>query len=506
MAEFSAAQIKSESASPKVFSASDIGGESPSYLSQVGTGLWNTVKGLAHVGSEAAGAAVDPLNAVEHLKNLKKMLLDPQVDQAIKAADEWKAGNRSESVGHALAAVLPGVGPAAANIGEKLGNQDYKGAAADATVLGATMVAPKVAGAVVRSAPAIADAAHGAGLAATETIPITRYGVDIGVPKPLVTAGAAAAGARLAGLPATPAAVIGAAAPIIRGAIKGGKAILAERAAALAPEEAAAATPGELLARQSGQDWSKLKPQDRQLLDKIAEGNRTLTERSATVEPSAPTAPPVEAVAPQVSPEQIPAVQPTAQPPEAPQSAPQEVPEVTPAPPQEPVQWSKMQFPEIVQKLREEGHQISDKPTADEMKTALYNEARRSGTLVDAEGNPVESGPDPTALADAARETPQMYRKTAAKANYRAVKEGKADPNTASPTYEAMNRAVKVHPVVQALLDNGVGYDDMAKLTKPEIESYVNQLSAATRGEHPGNVFSQLSIDELLGELRRAQK
>ena len=126
------------------------------YLSQVGTGLWNTVKGLYQVGTELSSVGADPLNAVEHLKNLKRMVVDPQVDQAIKAADEWKKGNHSEAVGHALAAVLPGVGPAAANIGEKLGNLDYTGAAADATVLGATIAAPKVAGAVADVAPRVA--------------------------------------------------------------------------------------------------------------------------------------------------------------------------------------------------------------------------------------------------------------------------------------------------------------------------------------------------------------
>ncbi len=126
--------------------------EEPGYLSQVGTGLWNAAKGMVSIASEAGGAAVDPMGAIEHLKALKKMVLDPQVDQAIQAHDKWKAGDRSEAVGHAMAAVLPGVGPAAANIGDKLGSGDIKGAAADATVLGATMAAPHIAGPVARMA------------------------------------------------------------------------------------------------------------------------------------------------------------------------------------------------------------------------------------------------------------------------------------------------------------------------------------------------------------------
>jgi len=121
--------------------------EPPGYLTQVGSGLWNAVKGLAQVGSEAGGVATEPWRAVEHLKNLKRLIVDPQVDQAIQAGERWKSGDRSEAVGHAIASILPGVGPMAARIGDKLGGGDVTGAAADATVLGATMVAPQIASA-----------------------------------------------------------------------------------------------------------------------------------------------------------------------------------------------------------------------------------------------------------------------------------------------------------------------------------------------------------------------
>ena len=140
---------------------------------------------------------------------------------------------------------------------------------------------------------------------------------------------------------------------------------------------------------------------------------------------------------------------------------------------------------------------------------AIHDSMQARGALPTTQP-PAGSGvPDPTPLADLMREVPNATRKAVAKSNYRAVKEGQANPETAGPTYEAANRAVKVEPVVQALRDHGITYSDLTKLTKPEIESYVNQLSAATAAEtgtHPGHVFSKLSIDELLGELRRAEK
>jgi hypothetical protein len=287
------------------------------YLSQVGTGLWNTVKGLAQVGVETGGVVFDPLNAIEHLKKLKQMVVDPQVDQAIKAADKWKSGDHSEAVGHALAAVLPGVGPAAANIGEKLGNQDYTGAAADATVLGATMVAPKVAGAIVDAAPVLKGAAKGGYAAATETIPLTRHGVDINVPKPLATGAAAGAAARMAGLPATPAAIIGGVAPIVRGMVRGAREAMGPRefppswtespvfAGEGFPQSAPAAvapvveTPGMILARESGQDWAKLSAADRGMLETVAKAQANATAQPAARPPMGPpAAPPAPARSP----------------------------------------------------------------------------------------------------------------------------------------------------------------------------------------------------------------
>lgn len=114
--------------------------------------------------------------------------------------------------------------------------------------------------------------------------------------------------------------------------------------------------------------------------------------------------------------------------------------------------------------------------------------------------------PEPTALADLMRDVPDAMRKSIADANYRAVKEGGAAPETAGPTYEAANRAIKVSAVAKALIDNGVTYSDLAQLKPAELQSYIDQLSRATAadsGAHPGHEFSPLSIDEVVGQMRR---
>jgi hypothetical protein len=178
--------------------------DKPGYLSQVGTGLWNTVKSLGSLVGEAGKTvtASSPEELAEHLKNLKAMVVDPQVDQAIEAAHKWKNGDRSEAVGHALAAIIPGVGPMAANIGEKLGDGDIKGAAADATVLGASMLAPHLAGPAVDAAKAAAPYARAAGAAVKE-------GVKAAAPDLAAGAGKIAAGSAIAAAPLPHASAVG---------------------------------------------------------------------------------------------------------------------------------------------------------------------------------------------------------------------------------------------------------------------------------------------------------
>lgn len=93
----------------------------------------------------------------------------------------------------------------------------------------------------VRSIPtAVKGAVSGAADAATEMVPFSRYGVKISAPKPVVTGAAGAAAARLMGLPATAGAAVGAAAPVVKGAISGARAALADRLAAIGEKSAAA--------------------------------------------------------------------------------------------------------------------------------------------------------------------------------------------------------------------------------------------------------------------------
>ena len=118
-----------------------------SYLKQVGSGALGAVKGAA----DLIGSAYNPSQSMQ----VGQSIVQPMHEQAQKAKQSFNQGDYSEAFGHGLAAALPGVGPAAANIGEKLGNQDYTGAAADATVLGGTMALPHAGGA---AAGAIGDA------------------------------------------------------------------------------------------------------------------------------------------------------------------------------------------------------------------------------------------------------------------------------------------------------------------------------------------------------------
>ncbi len=256
------------------------------YLSQVGTGLWNTVKGLAQAGVETGGVVFDPLNTVVHLKNLKRMVLDPQVDQAIKAADEWKKGNRSEATGHALAAVLPGVGPAAANIGEKLGNQDYTGAAADATVLGATMVAPKVAGRIADAGGALAEGALKTAKSATGAAVDVMGGID-----PALREAAGVISPRVKH-------VLDLAARVKKARDK-----YAAAKAEAAPSAALNETPGMILARESGTDWEGLSAADQAMMETIARANANAAAQPAARPPMGPPqAPPEPVVTPPPAP------------------------------------------------------------------------------------------------------------------------------------------------------------------------------------------------------------
>jgi hypothetical protein len=93
-----------------------------------------------------------PLTGGQAAIGLKRILIDPQIEQYQKAKADETAGRTSEMVGHSVAAAVPVLGPAAASVGERAGTGDIAGAAGLGTgmyaVGKAIQAAPKVPGAV----------------------------------------------------------------------------------------------------------------------------------------------------------------------------------------------------------------------------------------------------------------------------------------------------------------------------------------------------------------------
>ena len=187
--------------------------------------VWNMAKGLAaepgRVWNELGntGAAMlkgDPLGAAYHLAGSVPLFGAP----AQQVAQDLQRGDPAAAVGHTGAIIAPLVaGPAA----------ELAGPAIAATGRGLETAAKVARG-----------AAGGAFDAATEMVPFRKFGIPISVPKPLVTGPAGAAAAAALGLPRELGGVVGAASPIVAGAVRGARAALAERAAqaAAAAEEA----------------------------------------------------------------------------------------------------------------------------------------------------------------------------------------------------------------------------------------------------------------------------
>lgn len=120
------------------------------FLSSAGSAITSVPKAIYHA---AADAPRNPSEAklaenVSGALTLKRMLVDPQVDQGKEAMDPTKSV--PERVGHGLAAVLPAVGPWAAQVGEQVGKQagsgDYAGAAGTLAGNAALYAAPKALG------------------------------------------------------------------------------------------------------------------------------------------------------------------------------------------------------------------------------------------------------------------------------------------------------------------------------------------------------------------------
>lgn len=274
---------------------------------------------------------------------------------------------------------------------------------------------------------------------------------------------------------------------------------------AIPPEGPPLVTAAEV-ANVSSQKFAKMSEADRASAQRTADAvNRDIAAKNRPVPPIPASNPPEQpAIVPQQPQEAAPPVPPPAAPEAA--SAPPEAPATnTPAISVAPQsgEITRDMTPAQVKAALGLPSDVPQDVFSRKLAEALSAEMQRSGSA--GTESPLPSGaPDPTALADLMREVPTGTPKAIAKANYRANQE----PAQAAAVYEAAGRATKVSPVVQALIDHGVTYGDMAKLTKKEIQAYVDQLSASTAaegGQHPGNVFSKLSIDEMMGQLRAAE-
>lgn len=154
---------------------------------------------LVHPVTSAVSALAHPAQLASDIAGAYHGAVDASAQQFTKASDALGQGRYSEAAGHGLAAVLPGVGPAAANAGEKIGAGDIAGGAGEATGL----LLPSAIGAV---APVVAPRAMAMGrnvaagareLAAT---PLARN-VAAGVVKHGSTATGATVGTVLGGAP-----------------------------------------------------------------------------------------------------------------------------------------------------------------------------------------------------------------------------------------------------------------------------------------------------------------
>jgi hypothetical protein len=128
----------------------------------IGQGLKSLVTApvnlLRMVGEEAQNGS--PMGLGPRL--VGRLLIDPAMEQGRKAKDAFGQGRISEGLGHGAAALLPGIGPAAAGIGEQVGSGDPETMArgvGDAGALAASGPAARLTGRMMTRAGQGAQAA-----------------------------------------------------------------------------------------------------------------------------------------------------------------------------------------------------------------------------------------------------------------------------------------------------------------------------------------------------------
>lgn len=182
-----------------------------------------------------------------------------------KAKDAWNRGDHTEAAAHAVYYLLngiPGLGYKLDAAGGKAAHGDYGGAAADTGSAAIDyVVAPKAGGAIVDAAtePETAGAAartvretaqKAKGAAVGGVKGALELKNRMGIPIPASATGAVAGGivARELGLPEPIGATVGAAAPVIRGAIKGWQSTADHLAASKVPEAIEVPAPAQIAA------------------------------------------------------------------------------------------------------------------------------------------------------------------------------------------------------------------------------------------------------------------
>jgi hypothetical protein len=95
-------------------------------------------------------------NTVRHPINTAGNIIGAQVGQGRKAIENVRQGRYSEAAGHAGAALLPIIGPAAAEAGERIATGDVAGGLTDAALMVAAPGVARVAGAAMRAPLALA--------------------------------------------------------------------------------------------------------------------------------------------------------------------------------------------------------------------------------------------------------------------------------------------------------------------------------------------------------------
>lgn len=126
------------------------------------------------LGGAASTSMFNPMNVarmVAHPIDTLGSLIGTQVGEGRKAYENFQQGRYSEAAGHGAAALLPVIGPAAAHIGERIGEGDIAGGAGELTGLASNAFIP----ATMRNTPRAMTAVGRGAEAAGQTLMESRF-------------------------------------------------------------------------------------------------------------------------------------------------------------------------------------------------------------------------------------------------------------------------------------------------------------------------------------------